>query len=334
MSGKKGFIWSPKRRNFGLGKKPDFAAKTALRKMYGANGHYQTQFIHNQRFSHFVEWLSNLDKPVRDLRLVTLGTIEIYAIDLSDSVARNTMKVAYAQNLVSTVNVTMLAVRRDRTIWLSPSQSVGARSYIRTIVPDATDEKIKIAVQLAEQDGNYRGAALILMARAFGMRIREASLANLNRLQKEAEEFGQVRVLEGTKGGRKSDDRTVIMRRRQRDALHYAVSTVSGNTKCLVDTNSSYREFINRCIFPVRKSLKQAGIRCPQDLRAEKAIERYEEKSGQFAPVKGIGPFDRDADIRGKEAAAKELGHGRISSTPAYVGKHHQESTGYQEENK
>jgi hypothetical protein len=298
-------------------------------------GHFNwplTRAAHHQRFLHFLDWLSKLDTPIKDLRKITLKVVEQYAGDLATSVNHNEMTVAYAQNLLSTVNIVMLAARRDRAIWLSPSNAVGARSYIRSVIPDATDEKIETAVQLAEESGNHRGAALIQMSRAFGLRIREASLANLFRLQHEAEAFGEVRILDGTKGGRKSDDRTVAMGPRQYEALHYAMSTISEEAECLMDTNTSYKEFISQCVNPTRKALKQAGIRCSHDLRAERLIERYEEESGQAAPVKREeGPFDRDADLRGRKAVQTESGHGRISVAPSYVGKRHRKSTNKQE---
>ncbi|MDR9424338.1 MAG: integrase domain-containing protein [Marinobacter sp.] len=332
MSRKTGFNHSHKKRNFGLGAKAPFAAKTALRHMYGHNDHYQTRAAHHQRFRHFLDWLSKLDTPIKDLRKVTLEMVEQYAGDVAKSVKHNQMTVAYAQNLLSTINIVMLAARRDRAIWLSPSNAVGARSYIRTIIPDATDEKIEMAVRLAEESGNHRGAALIIMSRAFGLRLREASLADLFRLQQEAEAFGEVQILDGTKGGRKSSNRTVAMGSRQYDALKYAMNTISEKADCLVDTNASYKEFISQCINPMSKSLKQAGIRCPHDLRAERLIERYEEESGQAAPVKQDGsPFDRDADLKGRKAVQKESGHGRISVAPSYVGKRHRKSTNKQQ---
>lgn len=105
------------------------------------------------------------------------------------------MEVSYAQNLISTLNTVMRAVRRDQTIWLSPADAVGKRSYIRTTLPLATWDKVLDAVRLAEAMGNYRGAALVLLWRAFGMRFREAALADLHRMKAEADIYNAVRIL-------------------------------------------------------------------------------------------------------------------------------------------
>jgi len=40
---------------------------------------------------------------------------------LAAVVQNNEMRISYAQNLLSTVNIVLLAVRQDRKTWLSPS---------------------------------------------------------------------------------------------------------------------------------------------------------------------------------------------------------------------
>jgi integrase len=314
---------SPKKRNLGLGRNAKYAVKNALALMYGGDGHYSTRFTHHSRFLSFLDWLSNIDPPLTDLRSITLEHAMKYGEGLATAVQNDEMEVSFAQNLLSTVNVVMRAVRRDRKISLSPSQIVGARSYIRETLPEATWDKINQAVELAEQQGNIRGAAFILMTRAFGMRAREAALADLNRLKKELDLNGAVLVLEGTKGGFKSEDRIIQVESDQRRALEYAINAVSESGTCLIDTNDSYKEFLNRCINPVRHFLKAVGIRCPHDLRAEMFIEAYEQESGQQAPLKQCGPFDRDADLRGRKAVGKQGGHKRPTISSSYVGKRH-----------
>ncbi len=311
------------KRNFGLGHQPDYAAKMALAEAYGGDSHFYTRFTHHARFQNWLAWLSELDPPIRDLRKITRDHAVAYAEYLAKAVSAGAVEVAYAQNLISTVNTVMRAVRLDREIWLSPSDSVGKRSYVRTVLPMAPWDKVIEAVRLSEHKGNYRGAALILLWRAFGMRFREGALADLRRMKAEADLYRVVWIKEGTKGGFVSDDRWIPVESVQWQALDYALHTISETGSCLIDTNSSLKEFLNRHATPVRKVLKQVGIECPKDLRAENFIELYERESGQPAPLKQDGPFDRAADLNARQAVGHRGGHKRLTISSSYVGKRH-----------
>ncbi|GAB7531575.1 hypothetical protein PS3A_39890 [Pseudomonas sp. 3A(2025)] len=62
------------------------------------------------------------------------------------------------------------------------------------------EQVIRIVEALPEQ--NDRSAAITLLARATGMRLREAILADLPRLRREAERLGSINMGDGAKGGR------------------------------------------------------------------------------------------------------------------------------------
>lgn len=312
-----------KKRNFGLGHQPAHAAKVALAEAYGGDSHFYTRHTHHARFKNLLVWLSELDPPIRDLRDITQAHAVAYSEHLAAAVATGSMEVAYAQNLISTVNTVMRAIRLDKEIWLSPSDAVGKRTYIRTVLPMASWDKVTEAVRLAEKEGNYRGAALILLWRAFGMRLREAALADLHRMRSEAEMYRAVWIWEGTKGGFISEDRRIPVESVQWQALDYAIHTISDTGTCLIDTNSSLKEFLKCCADPVRKVLKRVGIESPKALRAENFIEVYERESGQAAPLKQSGPFDRRADLRGREVVGKFGGHQRATISSSYIGKRH-----------
>ena len=312
-----------KKRNFGLGHQPGYAAKVALAQAYGGNDHHYSRFTHHARFEHCLNWLSKLDPPICDLRKITLAHAVEYSEALANFVASGDMAVSYAQNLISTVNTVMRAVRLDHNIWLSPADAVGKRAYIRTILPMATWDKALEAVRLAEAKGNYRGAALALLWRAFGMRFREAALADLHRMKAEVENYGAVWILEGTKGGFKSEHRRIPIESVQWQALDYALHTISSSGTCLIDTNKSLKEFLNRHANPMRPILKQVGIRCPTDLRADNFIDVYERETGQPAPLKLTGPFDREADLAGREVVGDRGGHKRPTNSASYIGKRH-----------
>lgn len=306
-----------------MGHQPGYAAKVALAQAYGEDDHHNSRFTHHARFEHCLNWLSKLDPPIRDLRKITLAHAVEYAEALENSVGSNDMEVSYAQNLISTVNVVMRAVRWDKAIWLSPADAVGERCYIRTDLPMATWDKVIEAVRLAEAKKNYRGAAMVLLWRAFGMRFREAALADLHRMKTEADTHGVAWILEGTKGGFKSEHRWIPIESVQWQALDYALHTISSSGTCLIDTNKSLKEFLNRHAYPMRPILKQVGIDCPKDLRAEAFIEVYERESGQSAPLKQTGEFCREADLVGRQVVSHWGGHKRIPISSSYVGKRH-----------
>lgn len=320
ISHKKGFTRNKSRRQFGFGRRADYAAKSALAALFGPDDHYLTRHTHAVRFRHLTQWLSELDPSVRDMRKVTVAHIEAYAKTLADQVAAKTMTIAYAQNLLSTVNIVLFGLRGDRELWLSPASAVGRRSAIRTILPEADWTRIDSAVAMAEKLRNPRGAALILLCRAFGMRLREACLANLDRLRSEADKLGSVRVLDGTKGGRKSGDRIISVGPRQQHALDYACRVRDPKSGCLVNPDEDLRTFVIRTVSPMRPILKQVGIRHFHDLRAQFLIDAYEAESGQPAPLRGTGPYDPAADHQARISGAKLAGHGRISPMVSYVG--------------
>src|SRR5690554_5187987 len=241
MKNQKRVIRNKNKRNFGLGHKPGYAAKIALAQAYGEDDHHNSRFTHHARFEHCLKWLSKLDPPIRDLRKITLAHAVGYAETLANSVLSGDMEVSYAQNLISTVNVVMRAVRQDKAIWISPAAAVGKRSYIRTVLPMATWDKVIEAVRLAEAGNNYRGAAMVLLWRAFGMRFREAALADLHRMKWEADTYGAVNILEGTKGGFKSELRWIPVESVQWQALDYALHAISSSGTCLIDTNISLK---------------------------------------------------------------------------------------------
>ena len=89
----------------------------------------------------------------------------------------------------------------------------------------------------------------------------------------------------------------------------------------MIDTNISLKEFINRHANPVRKVLKHVGIESPKELRAENFIEVYERESGQPAPLKNTGPFDKAADLRARQTVSHRSGHQRPTISSSYVGK-------------
>lgn len=77
------------------------------------------------------------------------------------------------------------------------------RTGIRHSVPQGQDrEQVNQIVDALCRDHQQRAAVVVLLARATGMRLREAILADLPRLSREANDLGRINIQDGTKGGR------------------------------------------------------------------------------------------------------------------------------------
>ncbi len=91
----------------------------------------------------------------------------------------------------------MAALRGDQYVKLpSPSKALGMqRTGVRHSVPQGQDrEQIKQIVDVLCRHDLLRAAAIVLLARATGMRLREAILADLLRLSREAKELGRINI--------------------------------------------------------------------------------------------------------------------------------------------
>lgn len=311
--------WSASKRNFGYGRRLGYAALSALNNKYGCQDHFQTRHSHHARFANFVRWIRE-NYAIRDARLITSAHLLAYGEHLLEAVEDSAYSISYVQNLLSTVNVVMRCLRHDKEVYVSPSQLVGRRSHVRKTVPEGEcHEDVKQAAQALEQAQNPRAAAVLLLARAFGMRVREASLANLERLYSEAKQYGECRILEGTKGGRRCNNRRIPMNEAQWLALEYALEHSPEGSKNLLWSHETYRCFMCGVINPGRQIIQSHGLISYREMRAAFAIEKYEEKAQQLAPVKH-SPIDLVAHLIALDLVAKLLGHNRPYISRSYVG--------------
>ena len=111
-----------KGRNFGYGKQINYAAKNALNEKYN-HGHFQTVASHYERFSQFTLYLRK-NYHILDSVNITQEMLNDYAEYLSGHVSQNKISVTYAQNLLSSVNVTLKAMSNKCVIKVSPSQAI------------------------------------------------------------------------------------------------------------------------------------------------------------------------------------------------------------------
>lgn len=306
------------RRNFGKGRRLGYAGLRALADHYGAHDHYATRRAHGARFRRFAAWL-RAEYGVRDARRIERQHVEAYGKHLSGLVEAEQMAIAYAQNQLSTVNRVLEILRGDRKLRVSPAACVGRRCQVRTERPAVDQDRVQTVVERLQRAGHARIACLVLLCRAFGMRLREASLADLGRLVDEAERTGKVRILEGTKGGRRSDDRIIEIGETQWHALRTALQHRPSGSRNLLRPIETWQAFLHTIVAPARALLSGCGIVSFRELRAAFAVELYERESGQPAPFEGP-PQDAEADYRARCEVARQLGHGRVVIASAYIG--------------
>ena len=250
-----------------------------------------------------------------------------YAGHLRQKVELGELAIATAQNRLSSVNRTMAALRGDQYVKVpSPSKALGMRrTTVRTTAPQGQDrEHVMRVVEALREHQMPRAAAIAQLARATGMRLREAILADLPRLKREAELYGKINIQDGTKGGRSgaSAPRRITVDDHIREALRFAEQVSPDVGRNLLAPNESYLDFLQGNVRPARDILHTHNLKGFHELRAAFACERYEQITHHLAPINGgrcrrLDPrLDREARLQ----ISYELGHGRIDVVSAYVG--------------
>ena len=314
-------------RNFGYGRQLSYAGPQALKDMVGG-GHYGTVKAHCDRWQAFVRWCrSEQGAGINDARQIDRKVLADYAAYLRDVVRHGDLAVSTAQNRLSSVNRTMAALRGDQCVKLpSPSKVLGIqRTGVRQSAPQGQDrEQVKQIVDALCRDNQQRAAAIVLLARATGMRLREAILADLPRLSREAQYIGKINIQDGTKGGRAgaSAPRWVGVDDYVREALRSALQVSPAGSRNLIAPHESYLNLLHEIIRPARTILHAHNLRGFHELRAAYACERYEQITQHCAPVNGGEGclVDRRLDREARRQISYELGHGRIDVVAAYIG--------------
>jgi hypothetical protein len=256
-----------------------------------------------------VKWCRSEQGPgINDARQIDRKVLADYAAYLHDAVGRGDLAVSTAQNRLSSVNRTIAALRGDQYVkLLSPSKALGMqRSGVRQSVPQG------------------RAAAIILLARITGMRLREAILADLPRLSREAEACGKINIQDGTKGGRAgaSAPRWIAVNDHVRGALEFARQVSPTGSRNLIAPNESYLNVLQEVVRPSRDILHGHNLKGFHELRAAFACERYEQITRHPSPINGgdCRQMDWCLEREARRQISYELGHGRIDMVAAYIG--------------
>lgn len=314
-------------RNFGYGRQLSYAGPQALKDMF-AGGHFATVKAHSDRWQAFVKWCRSTDGPgYNDARQIDRNTLHSYATHLRLQIQQGEICIATAQNRLSSVNRTLAALRGDQYVKIaSPSKALGMRrSSVRIRAPDGQDhQQLSRVIEALRQQQYDRVAAIVCLARATGMRLREAILADLPRLQSEAKRFGRINIQDGTKGGRAgaSAPRWIAANEKVNAALQIACDASPISSRNLLVQDESYANFLQQTVRPARELLQKQGLKGFHELRAAYACERYEQLTGHAAPINGGHCYriDRNLDQQARQQISIELGHNRIDVVSAYIG--------------
>jgi hypothetical protein len=202
--------------------------------------------VHSDRWRAFVKWCrSDAGLGVNDARQIDREVLSNYAAYLLDLIEHGHLAISTAQNRLSSVNRTMVALRGDQYVKVpSPSKALGMqRTGARRSVPQGQDrEHIQRIVKALCSHQHLRPAAIVQLARATGMRLREAILTDLPRLSREAENLAKINIQDGTKGGRTgaSAPRWITVDDHIRAALEFARLGSPAGSRNLIAPNESY----------------------------------------------------------------------------------------------
>ena len=156
------------------------------------------------------------------------------------------------------------------------------------------------------------------------MRLREAILADLPRLNREANHLGRINIQDGTKGGRAGASalRWIAVNDNVRNALEFARLVSPVGSRNLIAPHESYLGVLQETIRPARDILHAHNLKGFHELRAAYACERYEQMTQHLAPINGgqCCRVDRSLDNESRRQISYELGHGRIDVVSAYIG--------------
>lgn len=199
------------------------------------------------------------------------------------------------------------------------------RDGVGQLVPQGQDRaQVKQIVDALCSHHQLRAAAIVLLARATGIRLREAILADLSRLSREANDLGRINIQDGTKSDRAgaSAPRWIAVDDHVRSALEFAQQVSSAGSRNLIAPHENYLGLLQQVIRSARDILHDHTLKSFRELRSAYACERYEQITHHRAPVNG-GEFCQVAerfDRKARRQISYELGHGRIDVVAAYIG--------------
>ena len=305
-------------RNYGLGSRNMASAARIALDRAAQRGELSFSSVATlaERFSQFAD-VARV-QGIGRMERISQEEVKAYGQQLATKVQYGELSPAYAQNLVSAINTVMHLVRDWTSVSPTKVCGIAQRCAVRDTSPLGVD-RVVFGRSLEQLRGHNqeRAASVAELARELGLRSKEAALLNAHKALQEAREHAQVTISDGTKGGH---IRTVpISQERQLRALAIA-SILQGSGRALIPVEQNWKDFRENTLRQGRGHLQQTGINGYHDLRAAYACERYQQLTGNPAPVISGGIVDKTQDRAAREQISAELGHGRIDVVAEYIG--------------
>ncbi|WP_170941705.1 integrase domain-containing protein [Cellvibrio mixtus] len=289
------------------------AVKRSARSSGGRYAWCAASIMRWRRFCNFCE---NLD--VKSIADIDYEIVALYAESISSC------SISTRHNYISVINVVM-RILKSHWVPVSPRRLAGEKRSFVNSNPVIIDRRLvhKIASQLTESNHPLL-ASVVNLGFYFGLRRREAALLELKNALHEAEQFGWIDIVRGTKGGRgRSVQRRVPVDEHQL-AILKGMCEFLGERRCLVPEDQTYKKFSDYISSELLPVLKANGVSRLHNLRAAYACNRYQKISGFVAPRNQSDPLllaSSCADTHAREIITGELGHGRIEIVSSYVGR-------------
>ena len=329
-------------QNFGYGHQMAYAGKNALRTVMPDQKNSIAS--HAFRWKQFCRWLKASCWDIPDARKINKPILNHYAEYLRARLngQGKALSVAYGQNLLSSCNVVLAALRNDTLVSIRPAEALQAkRSAIRDDAPVLDRQALHRAQAFLQppppagtpsprdrqlQQQRAVSAVVLGLARELGLRTKETVLMDTHLALEQAQTQGRVQVREGTKGGcGKRIERWVPVTDTAMAVLQQATK-LQGRKRNLVSVlhrgkPDTAAKVIQRIKNQTQPALAAAGLTTRHDLRAAWACERYEQLTGCPAPVVAGGRLaDTDTDHEARLMLSREMGHNRTSVIAEYIG--------------
>ncbi|GAD90711.1 hypothetical protein VHA01S_054_00050 [Vibrio halioticoli NBRC 102217] len=246
--------------------------------------------------------------------------------------SESTFSAASARDYLSHVNVCLAQARGDKAVKVLATKELDypSKTGIATTDHSASSEEHHYIVSNASEPV----AVLAQLQRAFGLRMREASLLDCNKALQQLKDKAEISIERGTKGGQKRD--VPCDAPSQRAALERGAKLQSqtGHDN-LVPIDMSFKAF-QTAVWREHQRI-DCGYRTHGE-RKHYACEYYKQRMGALPPVQAHIEHGKahhtylaqqlnisltEAKHRDKEVRlglSKLLGHHRLSISNAYIG--------------
>lgn len=308
--------------NYGAGSRDMADAGRMILSKRSCNG-FKTKSDLADRWRIFAIWSEN--HGIKKMENVTPDLVIRYGQYQQELIQSNERTASTAKNYVSAVNTVMRLATAGKWKPVAPGKDCGIQK--RKYIPEkskALSEERHIVIQ---DKISERLASMMELQRTIGLRFKESALINPLKALKEANTKGYITIIAGTKGGR---HRRVTINPEAILALEKAV--LQQENQSMVPRDMSYIEFKKKCYAEI--STHGTGFHAERHYFAQ---NRYYQITGAPAPInQGWGRKNRikhlsdylnvseetaaEIDRKARLIVSKELGHGRVEVSNAYLG--------------